>query len=131
MFTYYFRLFEWILIVTVLVVMVTILLGFNLPTDAVIEYRVLDGATYPIFIRVSDRAFKMILAGARCFRSPPANPEWIATRHQYQPSYYPETFEILYAQSDDALNQIRCEHFQRLHLRITARTWQLLHNSPP
>jgi hypothetical protein len=124
--THYLRLIGWLVIVSVFTLLITIFLGYHIPTDTVIEYRILDGATYPMLIRVSDRTFSLILAGAQCFHSSPVKPERLATRYQYQPTYSPEAIKLHDAQFNDALNRIPCEHLERLRISATARAWQLL-----
>ena len=90
-----------------MMILLALLAGQLIPTSTVTDYHIQWSIRYPVMIHDPSRSLVLQLAGSRCFRELPAVPEWSATRHQYEPSYYPEPLQVK-AEARDALNQLRC-----------------------
>jgi hypothetical protein len=108
MFKLWLRLVGLLFIAVALMLMIMMLVGQLIPSKVVIEYHRQGGLDYPAYIRDANRAFTLHLAGNRCFRQIPAEPEWNANRHQYEPNYYPETYHVSDLNSDAAVKQVHC-----------------------
>lgn len=96
-----------LLLFGVIVILLALWVGQVVPTSTETDYHIQESVSYPTMIRDTSRGMALQLSGTRCFREPPPVPEWNATRHQYQPSYYPEAVRVN-AQAADALKQLRC-----------------------
>lgn len=90
-----------------MMILLALLIGQLIPTNVVTNYHIQWSIRYPVIIHDPARSLGLQLAGSRCFRELPAVPEWSATRHQYEPSYYPAPLQVN-AQAADALKQLRC-----------------------
>jgi hypothetical protein len=76
-------------------------------SEMISEYRKQSGIIYPVLNRDPEH-LTLWLAGKRCYKPLPAVQEWNATRNQYEPSYYPKTYQIIDEHSADAVNRVRC-----------------------
>lgn len=106
MFKLWLRLVGLLFVAAALMLMITLLVGQLVPSKVVIEYMRQDGVEYPVLMR--DHVFTLQLAGTRCYLPVPAEPEWNVNRHQYEPNYYPETYQVTDLNPDAAVRQVHC-----------------------
>src|SRR5690606_9052500 len=99
----------WLRLVGLLFIAVALMLvGQLIPSKVVIEYHRQGGLDYPAYIRDANREITLHLAGNLCFGQIPAEPEWNANRHQYEPNYYPGTYHVNDLNSNAAVRQVHC-----------------------
>lgn len=89
--------------------LLALIIGESVATKTLTEYRQISDEYYVWFIRDMGSSIQIDLVGRRCYKTPPIDPEWIAVRQQYQPSYaIPAPMHIIDPHPVYALDRLRC-----------------------